>query len=69
MLARQVGYPLALPIRDALVEAVDADSGIIPSTEGSTDLTRGEHRNVLDSMVLRWPGTPTPEPAMSAGLL
>lgn len=51
-------------IRDALVEAVDPETGIIPSTEGSTDLARGEHRNVLAIMVLRWTGALTPGPAL-----
>lgn len=51
-------------IRDALVEAVDPDAGIIPSTEGSTDLARGKHRNVLAIMVLRWKGTLIPGPAL-----
>lgn len=65
LLARQEDHPLVSRIRDALVEAVDPDTGIIPSAEGSTDLARGEHRNVLAIMVLRWTGTLTPGPVLS----
>ncbi|MGJ7457831.1 DUF3541 domain-containing protein [Halomonas sp. RA08-2] len=67
LLAGREDHPLVFRIRDALVEAVDLDAGIIPSTEGSTDLTRGEHRNVLAIMVLRWPGTLHPGPGLSVG--
>jgi len=35
---------------------------MIPSPDGSTDLERGEHRNVLAIMVLGWQGRLYPGP-------
>lgn len=64
LLVGREDHPLVSRIRDVLVEAVDPDTGIIPSPEGSTDLARGEHRNVLAIMVLRWPGKLYPGPAL-----
>ncbi|WP_373181949.1 DUF3541 domain-containing protein [Halomonas campaniensis] len=66
LLAGRGEHPLVARIRDMLVEAVDPATGIIPSAEGGTDLARGEHRNVLAIMVLRWPGRLYPGPALSA---
>jgi hypothetical protein len=54
LLAGQARHPMVLEIRDALVNAVDPATGIIPSPSGSLDLAGGEHRNVLAIMVLRW---------------
>ncbi|MCA1770324.1 MAG: DUF3541 domain-containing protein [Halomonas sp.] len=65
LLAGREDHPLVSRIRDALVEAVGPDSGIIPSIGGSNDLAGGEHRNVLAIMVLRWPGTLYLGPALS----
>jgi hypothetical protein len=69
LLAGREDHPLVSRIRDALVEAVDPETGIIPSPAGGTDLARGEHRNVLAIMVLRWPGTLHPGPDLSNSLL
>ncbi|MCE9683929.1 DUF3541 domain-containing protein [Halomonas alkalisoli] len=65
LLAGQEEHPAVGRIRDSLVAAIDPQSGIIPSTAGSTDLERGEHRNVLAIMVLRWPGRLYPGPDLS----
>lgn len=62
LLAGQEGHPAVQRIREALVAAVDAEAGIIPSTQGSLDLDAGEHRNVLAIMVLCWPGHLHPGP-------
>ncbi|MDX5435040.1 MAG: DUF3541 domain-containing protein [Halomonas sp.] len=59
------GHPLVARIRQRLVEAVDPQAGIIPSTRGGSDLARGEHRNVLAIMVLTWPGQLHPGPDLS----
>ncbi len=56
LLAGRDDHPLVGRVRDALVAAVDPRAGIIPSPGGSTDLDRGEHRNVLAIMVLGWRG-------------
>ncbi|MGQ4879252.1 DUF3541 domain-containing protein [Billgrantia sp. LNSP4103-1] len=56
LLAGHENHPVVTRIRRRLVEAIDPDTGIIPSAEGETDLARGEHRNVLAVMVLTWPG-------------
>ncbi|MCC5902228.1 MAG: DUF3541 domain-containing protein [Halomonas sp.] len=48
--------PLVDAIRDHLLEARDADVGIIPAVNGSLDIEGGEHRNVLAIMVLGWDG-------------
>ncbi|EWH03360.1 DUF3541 domain-containing protein [Halomonas sp. BC04] len=65
LLAGQEAHPTVGRIRDSLVAAIDPQAGIIPSTAGSTDLARGEHRNVLAIMVLRWPGRLYPGPDLS----
>ncbi|NAW33533.1 DUF3541 domain-containing protein [Halomonas alimentaria] len=62
LLARREDHPLVGRVRDALVAAVDPASGMIPSPGGSTDLERGEHRNVLAIMVLGWQGRLYPGP-------
>ncbi|MDY7114859.1 DUF3541 domain-containing protein [Halomonas sp. SSL-5] len=62
LLAGREGHPLVGRIRDALVAALDRESGMIPSPGGSTDLERGEHRNVLAIMVLGWQGRLHPGP-------
>jgi len=62
LLAGREGHPLVERVRDALVAALDPASGMIPSPGGSTDLERGEHRNVLAIMVLGWRGRLYPGP-------
>lgn len=68
LLAGQANHPAVGRIRQALVAAIDPQSGIIPSTSGSTDLIHGEHRNVLAIMVLTWPGQLHPGPDLSRWL-
>ncbi|RCV87205.1 DUF3541 domain-containing protein [Billgrantia montanilacus] len=65
LLAGREAHPAVGRIRDSLVAAVDPQAGIIPSTKGSTDVERGEHRNVLAIMTLRWPGRLYPGPDLS----
>ncbi|MGM0913313.1 MAG: DUF3541 domain-containing protein [Pseudomonadota bacterium] len=64
LLTGREGHPLVGRVRDALAAAVDPASGMIPSPDGSTDLERGEHRNVLAIMVLGWQGRLYPGPLM-----
>ncbi|MFY0989730.1 DUF3541 domain-containing protein [Halomonas sp. C05BenzN] len=66
LLAGQEDHIVVERVRDALVAAVDSEAGMIPSPSGSTDLARGEHRNVLAIMVLRWPGVLYSGPDLSA---
>lgn len=56
------GHPGVVQLRQALVEAYDPHARMIPATDGTTDLERGEHRNVLAIMLLRWPATLHPGP-------
>lgn len=67
LLAGQEYHPLVREIRNALVDAIDPATGIIPSPSGSFDLAGGEHRNVLAIMVLRWTDRLYPGPALSVG--
>ncbi|MDI5983423.1 DUF3541 domain-containing protein [Halomonas sp. M4R5S39] len=62
LLAGREDHPVVGRVRDALAAAVDPAAGMIPSPSGGTDLARGEHRNVLAIMVLRWPGMLYPGP-------
>ncbi|MEQ5803071.1 DUF3541 domain-containing protein [Halomonas sp. H10-9-1] len=64
LLAGREDHPLVERVRDALVAALDRESGMIPSPDGSTDLAKGEHRNVLAIMVLGWQGRLYPGPLM-----
>lgn len=65
LLTGQAGHPLVRRVRDALAAAVDPAVGMIPSPGASTDLERGEHRNVLAIMVLGWQGRLYPGPTLS----
>ncbi|MFP4138099.1 MAG: DUF3541 domain-containing protein [Halomonas sp.] len=49
------------------VDALDSARGMIPSSEGSTDLLKGGHRNVLAIMVLGWRGHLYPGPCHEGG--
>ncbi len=52
------GYSESGPIsrcRGAIVSSIDSEQSMILSTRGSSDLERGEHRNVLAYMLLCWP--------------
>lgn len=69
LLAGQERHPLVREIRDALVDAIDPTTGIIPSPSGSLDLAGGEHRNVLAIMVLRWAKVLHPGPRLGPGVM
>ncbi|SFU69632.1 DUF3541 domain-containing protein [Halomonas korlensis] len=69
LLAGQEHHPLVREIRDALVDAIDPTTGIIPSPSGSLDLAGGEHRNVLAIMVLRWAKAIYPGPRFDPGVM
>lgn len=55
-------HPGVERLRQALVAAYDPHARMIPATDGTTDLARGEHRNVLAIMLLRWPERLHPGP-------
>ncbi|EKO3538554.1 DUF3541 domain-containing protein [Vibrio fluvialis] len=48
--------PVVEKTRQAIQNAVNKDAGMVPSTTGSTDVSEGEHRNVLAIMLLDWKG-------------
>ena len=68
LLAGQDDHPAVARLREAIVAAFDPQARMIPATDGSTDLDRGEHRNVLAIMLLRWPGQLHPGPDLSESL-
>lgn len=59
-------HPVLDRVRQALRRKYDPQARMIPAEDGSTDLSAGEHRNVLAIMLLRWPGRLTPGPDLSA---
>ncbi|NGN98823.1 DUF3541 domain-containing protein [Grimontia sp. S25] len=48
--------PVVTRSQDIIQEAINRDKGMVPSVSGSTDLAKGEHRNVLAIMLLDWQG-------------
>lgn len=52
--------------REAVIAAVDTVTGTILSPADDDDLEKGEHRNVLAIMLLRWPATLHPGPYLEA---
>ncbi len=48
-------HPVVAHTQQALISAYDPEARMIPGEFGSTDLARGEHRNVLAIMLLDWP--------------
>ncbi|WP_062665531.1 DUF3541 domain-containing protein [Grimontia celer] len=48
--------PIVARSQDIIQEAINRDEGMVPSVTGSTDLAKGEHRNVLAIMLLDWQG-------------
>jgi len=56
LLAGLEGDPVVGKTRKAILSAVDAERGMIPSVAGSFDLKSGEHRNLLAIMLLDWRG-------------
>lgn len=56
LLAGLPDHPVVAHTRQALARAYDPVARMIPGEYGSTDLARGEHRNVLAIMLLDWPG-------------
>nr|WP_163502054.1 DUF3541 domain-containing protein [Halomonas socia] len=68
LLAGQGDHPAVARLREAIVAAFDPQARMIPATDGTTDLERGEHRNVLAIMLLRWPAQLTPGPDLRDAL-
>ncbi|SDL19558.1 protein of unknown function [Franzmannia pantelleriensis] len=68
LLAGQQDHPAVTQLREAIVDAYDPQARMIPATDGSTDLERGEHRNVLAIMLLRWPEQLHPGPDLRKSL-
>ncbi|MDN3558191.1 DUF3541 domain-containing protein [Halomonas maura] len=64
LLAGREDHPAVQRLRDALVRAYDSRAKMVPSERGGTDLSRGEHRNVLAIMLLDWPGRLHPGPLL-----
>lgn len=65
--------PVVEQTRQAIVQAMDKQAGMIPSNRGGTNIVRGEHRNVLAIMLLDWQGvneapTINKQPAVFADL-
>lgn len=69
LLAGRDDHPTVARIRDALLHAYDPRQRMIPSTLGGFDLARGQHRNVLAILFLRWPERLHPGPDLSAILV
>lgn len=66
LLAGQQEHPVVERIEAALERAYDPVARMIPSPDGRVDLERGEHRNVLAIMLLRWPSGLIPGPDLSS---
>ncbi|WP_224750109.1 DUF3541 domain-containing protein [Halomonas sp. ML-15] len=65
LLAGKHDHPAVASLRAAIIDAFDPQARMIPATDGSVDLVRGEHRNVLAIMLLRWPAQLYPGPDLS----
>lgn len=48
--------PVVLKTRKVIQQAINRESGLVPSVKGGVDLKKGEHRNVLAIMLLDWKG-------------
>lgn len=48
--------PVVEKTRQAIQDAVNKEAGMVPATNGNTDISEGEHRNVLAIMLLDWKG-------------
>ena len=68
LLAGRGDHPAVARLREAIVAAFDPQARMIPATDGTTDLERGEHRNVLAIMLLRWPAQLHPGPDLRNAL-
>ncbi len=64
LLAGREDHPAVQRLREALVRAYDPRARLVPSESGGTDLSYGEHRNVLAIMLLDWPGRLYPGPLL-----
>ncbi|RTQ99894.1 DUF3541 domain-containing protein [Halomonas nitroreducens] len=64
LLAGREDHPAVQRLREALVRAYDPRARMVPSESGGTDLSFGEHRNVLAIMLLGWPGRLHPGPML-----
>ncbi|MGF1680022.1 DUF3541 domain-containing protein [Photobacterium minamisatsumaniensis] len=56
LLADLESDPVVEKMRKAIQQSIDRNAGMVPATNGSTDLVDGEHRNVLAIMLLDWKG-------------
>jgi len=48
--------PIVLKTRKVIQQAINRESGLVPSVTGGVDFIKGEHRNVLAIMLLDWKG-------------
>lgn len=64
LLAGRGENPAVEQLQNALLDAYRPEARMIPAKDGGTDLARGEHRNVLAIMLLDWPDTLHPGPAL-----
>lgn len=48
--------PVVARSQTIIQQVIDREKGMVPSVSGSTDLAKGEHRNVLAIMLLDWKG-------------
>lgn len=65
LLAGQSDHPAVAAARAAVRQRYDPVHRLIPSKTGRTDLSGGEHRNVLAVMLLAWSGRLYPGPDLS----
>ncbi|MEN8259581.1 MAG: DUF3541 domain-containing protein [Pseudomonadota bacterium] len=65
LLAGESNHPAVAAARKAVRQRYDPVHRLIPSTSGSTELSGGEHRNVLAIMLLTWSGQLYPGPNLS----
>ena len=61
-LAGEADSPAVAKLRQVLVAAYRPELGMIPAVDGTHDIERGEHRNVLALMLLAWPPRLHPGP-------
>ncbi|HBV77377.1 MULTISPECIES: DUF3541 domain-containing protein [Vibrio] len=56
LLANKLHSPVLADTQSTIAHAIDINHDMIPSTDGSFALQKGEHRNVLAIMLLNWQG-------------
>ncbi|UJF20766.1 DUF3541 domain-containing protein [Shewanella sp. OMA3-2] len=55
-------HPVTQKVKQYIIAAYNPETQMIPSPSGVSDLSSGEHRNVLAMMLLDWPETLHPGP-------